>query len=576
MLSAFVAEWEGQRQQADGAAATAAAAGPARAAAGEPANSGRGKYVHWSEQPDLAQARAAFAARGRELRACRPSKTLDGKVVCIKCLLHALGLCVPCEGEKNVRIPRKYLRHASPDECLALFPTLDSLLEDEGKAEAARAAKAAKVAAAIAAAAQAKAEAAAAAATAATAAATGADTPAAAAATALAAPAAPASSAGPTSVAVTGLPYASTSADVRAHFADACGAIVAIRNKFGYEAEAKFKGLAFVEFANAPACAAALKLDGSEIGGRWIKVRVGAPRGKKKAMGSTRLMLSNLPYDPIPTDDEVFALLAPYGSVLSVKRATDGDRNDGKFRGFVFVIFHGGYDRTRVMEQLDNKVHWGRRIRVKPVEDAARSGGVDDTTSAGDAAAALKMRNAQSGFKPGLNRHLKRERQYDNGGDGRAGVESAPAVRAKKARPGHWSEHPDMELAASSWARAGRQLSKFKPTKKMDNKVVCVKCVIHGLGLCTACVLADTDTRKYLRHLSVDEARSLYPDLASALRDTEPADGETDSRASSAGGGGDGGSLAMLKAEWKRLKAAGADAAEVSRAKKRYKAAKKE
>ena len=108
-------------------------------------------YVHWSERPDMAEAAAAFSRAGKRLADLKPSKRLadDTRVVCVKCILHALKLCVPCQGEAGIKIARKYLRHLSTDEALALYPSVESLFEDEGKADAARAERAAKVAAAI-------------------------------------------------------------------------------------------------------------------------------------------------------------------------------------------------------------------------------------------------------------------------------------------------------------------------------------------------------------------------------------------------------------------------------------------
>ena len=176
--------------------------------------------------PGHATRRAVRA--GRALSKFKPSKRMpdDKRVVCVKCILHALGLCEPCQGEVGVKIPRKYLRHLSVDEAKSLYPTLESLFEDEGKADAARAERAAKVAAAIEAAAKAKASGGTASA---------------------AAPGTSASSSKPTaeaerSVAVAGLPFKTTADEIRAHF-DACGTR-SIRNKFG-TGRVKVQRLAF-------------------------------------------------------------------------------------------------------------------------------------------------------------------------------------------------------------------------------------------------------------------------------------------------------------------------------------------
>ena len=75
-----------------------------------------------------------FASHNKELAKFRPSRKIDNKVVCVKCIFHGLGLCVPCEGEVGVKIQRKYLRHASKEETLVIYPDFDTVLLDyDGK-----------------------------------------------------------------------------------------------------------------------------------------------------------------------------------------------------------------------------------------------------------------------------------------------------------------------------------------------------------------------------------------------------------------------------------------------------------
>ena len=174
------------------------------------------------------------------------------------------------------------------------------------------------------------------------------------------------------------------------------------------------------------------------------------------------------------------------------------------------MIFHGRYD-PKCLKALHNTVHWKRRIRVTAIE-----GSNPREMTQGDATAAEAMRSA-TGFRPGLKsgrdvEEDKGKQAYAEwvasmaGGASTGSNAEAPEKKAKKTYV-HWSEQADMADAAAAFRARDRTLRNFKPKKKVDNKVVCVKCVLHALGLCAACTRAKTDQRKYLRHLSVEEAR---------------------------------------------------------------------
>ena len=77
-------------------------------------------------------------------------------------------------------------------------------------------------------------------------------------------------------------------------------------------------------------------------------------------------MVGNLPYDPKPTEEEVGALFKNSGNVISVKFATDGDRKEGEFRGFCFVIFQGQLNDKEAVK-LHRTLQFGRRISVKVI-----------------------------------------------------------------------------------------------------------------------------------------------------------------------------------------------------------------
>ena len=86
---------------------------------------------------------------------------------------------------------------------------------------------------------------------------------------------------------VGGLPWAADEAELRAHF-ESCGEItdaVVVKDR----ATGRSKGFGFVTFANDDSASSAIdNLDGSEMGGRSVRVSEARPRPERGAGGPPR------------------------------------------------------------------------------------------------------------------------------------------------------------------------------------------------------------------------------------------------------------------------------------------------
>ena len=343
-----------------------------------------------------------------------------------------------------------------------------------------------------------------------------------------------------TSLCITGLSKELEAKDLHEHFSS-CGTIISILNKFGYEAEKKYKGICFINFKTEKEAKAALKLDKTTIGGRWIKVRSGVPRGSKKATGSTRLMVGNLPYDPQPTQDEVGALFKTTGNVISVKFATDGDRKEGEFRGFCFVIFNGQLN-AKEARKLDRTTHFGRRLSVKVIgnPDANKHRKTLPTQLSMEEKlfAVYQERRKLQGTAEGEQIKPKWAENPTESTTSTSSISttsnttttsssssfstsSSSTEPKKKKAYVHWADHKDLMDIKNKFIENGKELAKFRPSRKIDNKVICVKCIFHGLDLCVQCEgeIGVKIQRKYLRHATKEEILQVYPDFNTVLLD---------------------------------------------------------
>ena len=143
---------------------------------------------------------------------------------------------------------------------------------------------------------------------------------------------------------VEGLPYSADEASIRAFFASA-GAIVAVRAP-RWQDSGRLRGYAHVDFGSASGAAAALALDGKELGGRWLRVAAARPPGagadallaystEARPAGCASLFVKGLPYDC--DEAAVRAAFARFGAVASVRLARWGHTANAK--GFGYVTF---------------------------------------------------------------------------------------------------------------------------------------------------------------------------------------------------------------------------------------------
>ncbi|MBO4296794.1 MAG: RNA-binding protein [Desulfovibrio sp.] len=81
---------------------------------------------------------------------------------------------------------------------------------------------------------------------------------------------------------------------------------------------------------------------------------------------SKSIYVGNLPWSA--TEEQVQALFAEYGKVLSVKLISD--RETGRARGFGFVEMEDA-DALKAIEALDNQDFGGRTLRVNEAKPRA-------------------------------------------------------------------------------------------------------------------------------------------------------------------------------------------------------------
>ena len=168
-----------------------------------------------------------------------------------------------------------------------------------------------------------------------------------------------------TEIHVEGLPYAWTENEMRSHF-EACGEIESIRMPT-WQDSGRSKGYGFITFSAASAVEEALKLDKSEVDGRWLKVAIanGArTEGEKAARvppksfasepeeGCKSLFVKNLPYEV--TEDQVGDLFKPYGEVASIRIPTD----QGRVKGFCFIEFEDAKSVKNIAQAAEKDMKW--------------------------------------------------------------------------------------------------------------------------------------------------------------------------------------------------------------------------
>jgi len=126
---------------------------------------------------------------------------------------------------------------------------------------------------------------------------------------------------------IEGLPFESNETQVRAFFASVkSGVILSVRLPTWHDS-GKLRGYGHVEFSKAEAAKDALKLDGSHMGKRFIKVTTPMvprllqqqqdPSTIKGPAGCRSIFVKNLPYDT--TEEEISEAFKVFGKIRSVR-----------------------------------------------------------------------------------------------------------------------------------------------------------------------------------------------------------------------------------------------------------------
>ena len=168
------------------------------------------------------------------------------------------------------------------------------------------------------------------------------------------------------------LSFSATEADLRQHFAS-CGAIA--RVKVLSSPDGRSKGAAFVGFDGAAGVDAALRLAGSELLGREIKVnkagdkpaRRDAPPAPKAA--SNVVFVGNVSYQC--TEEDIRTFFAGCGPITNVRLAR---AEDGRLKGFAHVEFEDAEAAAQAVA-LSGRELVERQVRVDFAEQKGESRG---------------------------------------------------------------------------------------------------------------------------------------------------------------------------------------------------------
>ncbi|XP_050210013.1 phragmoplastin interacting protein 1 [Mercurialis annua] len=170
-----------------------------------------------------------------------------------------------------------------------------------------------------------------------------------------------------TKVYVGGIPYYSTEDDIRSFF-ESCGTITEI-DCMTFPDSGKFRGIAIIGFKTEAAAGRALALDGSDMGGFFLKIQpykmTRMPQAKKVSdfaptivEGYNRIYVGNLSWDITEKDLRDFFSDC---KISSVRWGTD--KETGEFRGYGHVDFSDNISLLMALK-LDQLIVCGRAIKI--------------------------------------------------------------------------------------------------------------------------------------------------------------------------------------------------------------------
>ncbi|KAM0950179.1 putative RNA recognition motif domain, nucleotide-binding alpha-beta plait domain superfamily [Dioscorea sansibarensis] len=171
----------------------------------------------------------------------------------------------------------------------------------------------------------------------------------------------------PNKVVVSGMPYSSTEDQIRSLFKD-IGPVQQLQlSKF--PDSGGFRGLAFVSFQTEEIAISSLKLDGSKMGNRFIKVercrldpqrkrKSGFVTEPKKVDGCSSAYIGNLAYNV--TEDDIRECFGA-SNIDSIRFAIN--KTTGAFRGFCHVDFADDESLEKAMKKNQVELH-GRPMKI--------------------------------------------------------------------------------------------------------------------------------------------------------------------------------------------------------------------
>ncbi|CAI9092468.1 OLC1v1027708C1 [Oldenlandia corymbosa var. corymbosa] len=163
---------------------------------------------------------------------------------------------------------------------------------------------------------------------------------------------------------VGGIPYYSSEDDIRHYFED-CGTITEI-DCMKFPETGKFRGIAILNFKVEAAAKRALALDGSDMGGFFLKIQPYKPSKPAKTAnfsptiveGYNRIYVGNLSWDITEEDLKTFFSGCSIASIRFGK-----DKETEEFRGYAHVDFSDSHSLSRAL-QLDQQIVCGRPARI--------------------------------------------------------------------------------------------------------------------------------------------------------------------------------------------------------------------
>ncbi|KAL9148322.1 hypothetical protein ABFS82_12G034400 [Erythranthe guttata] len=164
---------------------------------------------------------------------------------------------------------------------------------------------------------------------------------------------------------VGGIPYYSTEDDIRSFF-EGCGTITSI-DCMTFPDTGKFRGIAMITFKTEEASKRALALDGSDMGGLFLKVQPfkSASRVNKSSnfspsvtAGYNRIYIGNLSWDV--TEDDLKKLFTDC-TISSIRFGQD--KESGEFKGYAHVDFSDSLS-LNIALKLDQTILHGRPVRI--------------------------------------------------------------------------------------------------------------------------------------------------------------------------------------------------------------------